>query len=114
MICEHWQVAAVPFPFVDSSDTKRRPALAISNRGFNEANGHTLMAMITTAKREAWPSDHALIDFDAAGLHVPCVVRWKVFTLPNEAVVRIIGELADDDREALSVQLRKIVLTGHA
>lgn len=46
-VCERWSVAVVPFPFVDSIETKARPALALSRRAFNLENGHTIFAMIT-------------------------------------------------------------------
>lgn len=108
MICDHWQVAAVPFPFMEKPAVKRRPALVISNRSFNAANDHTIMAMITTAKLDRWPNDYLIAKPGEAGLQTDCYVRWKVFTLPNSLIVRIIGELADEDREALMVQARMI------
>ena len=110
MICEHWQVAAIPFPFMEKPAVKRRPALVISNRRFNDANGHTIMAMITAAALDHWPGDHHLIRPKEAGLQHDCYVRWKVFTLPNEMIVRVIGDLADEDREILMVQARTIFI----
>ena len=108
MICNSWHVAAVPFPFMERPAVKRRPALIVSNRAFNTANDHTIMAMITTAKLDRWPSDYLIAKPGEAGLQTDCYVRWKVFTLPNGMIVRIIGELADEDREALMVQARMI------
>lgn len=106
MICSHWTVVAVPFPFMERPAVKRRPALVISTREFNEANDHTIMAMITTAMLDKWPSDHHLIKPAEAGLKLDCYVRWKVFTLPNSLIVKSIGELAHDDREALIERAR--------
>ena len=48
MICDSGDIVAVPFPFVDSPQTKRRPALVLSKRDFNQNHKHTLLAMITT------------------------------------------------------------------
>lgn len=110
MICDHWQVAAVPFPFMEKPAVKRRPALVISNRSFNAVNDHTIVAMITTAKLDRWPGDYALARPAESGLLSDCYVRWKVFTLPNSLIVRIIGELADEDREALMIQARTIFI----
>lgn len=106
MICDHWQVAIVPFPFMERPAVKRRPALAISGGNFNESNGHTVFAMITTAKLEQWPSDYILRDTKTAGLNVSCYVRWKIFTLPNQMITRIAGSLGSQDREALIGQLK--------
>ena len=110
MICDHWQVAAVPFPFMEKPAVKRRPALVISTRDFNAANDHTVLAMITAAALDQWPSDHDIIRPREAGLMIDCYVRWKVFTLPNEMIVKVIGELADEDREALIVKARTIFI----
>ena len=110
MICDRWRVAVVPFPFMERPAVKRRPALVISGKSFNGANGHTIMAMITTAALDKWPADHALLKPQAAGLAAACYVRWKVFTLPNEMIIRALGELDDEDREALAVQARTILI----
>jgi mRNA interferase MazF len=106
MICDHWQVVAVPFPFMERPAVKRRPALVISTREFNANNDHTIMAMITAAALDHWPSDYALLRHAEAGLAHPCYVRWKVFTLPNSMIVKRIGELADEDREDLMKKAR--------
>ena len=108
VICDHWQLVSVPFPFMEKPAVKRRPALVISNRTFNRSNSHTIMAMITAAALEPWPSDYPLLRPGQAGLVIDCYVRWKVFTLPNEMIVRLIGDLADEDREALLVRARTI------
>ena len=110
MICDHWQVAAVPFPFMERPAVKRRPALVISNRNFNSSNDHTIMTMITTAKQERWPSDYTIAKPAEAGLRTNCYVRWKIFTLPNSLITRTIGEMSDEDHEALMIQARMIFI----
>jgi len=54
MPCDTWDVVSVPFPFTDSSRTKRRPALVLSARPFNES-GHVILTMITSAMQPAGP-----------------------------------------------------------
>lgn len=110
MICDHWDVVAVPFPFMERPAVKRRPALIISTREFNNRNDHSILAMITTAKLEAWPSDHMLQRPAEAGLFAKCYVRWKVFTLPNSIIVKKLGELDDEDREELMKKARTTFL----
>ena len=110
MICEHWQIVAVPFPFMGKPAVKRRPALVISNRTFNGANDHSVIAMLTAAALDRWPSDYPLIRPKDAGLAADCYVRWKVFTLPNEKIVRVIGDLAGEDREAMTIQTRTVFI----
>ena len=110
MICNHWDVVAVPFPFMDRPAVKRRPALVISTKDFNAGNDHSVMAMITAALLDRWPSDYDLTKPREAGLKHDCYVRWKIFTLPNSEIVKKIGELSDDDREALMVKARTIFI----
>ena len=110
MICDHWDVVAVPFPFTDRPAVKRRPALVVSTKEFNAANDHSVMAMITTAMLDRWPSDHALEKPLESGLKHACYVRWKIFTLANSMIVKKIGGLADEDREALIVKARTIFI----
>jgi mRNA interferase MazF len=97
MICDAWAVAVAPFPFVDSAQSKPRPCLVLSVAAFNEANGHSLAAMITRPLATTWPSDTPIDDIQAAGLPAPSVVRWKLFTLPNELLKRRAGNLARAD-----------------
>ena len=66
------------------------------------------MAMITSAKLDQWPSDYSITKPKEAGLNHACYVRWKVFTLPNTMIVKIVGELGADDREALMAKTRTI------
>lgn len=100
MIFDRFQTAVVPFPFAEQPLVKRRPAVVVSSRAFNAANGSTLVAMVTTAKATKWPSDIDLTDLETAGLTVPCILRWRLTTLPNELILRALGRLGAIDRLA--------------
>ena len=108
MICECFEIVVVPFPFVDSARTKPRPALVLSNDGFNRQNGHSVLAMITRATHTRWPSDHAIADLRPTGLREASVVRFKVFTLDNRLLARRIGGLSDADRQGCAAALGMI------
>ncbi len=101
MTCETWDVVIVPFPFTEARGTKRRPALVISRRTFNQ-NGHTVFAMITTRAHHPWPGDTELQDRAAAGLRLPCIVRLKTFTLDNRLILKKIGHLSSPDRRRIA------------
>jgi mRNA interferase MazF len=100
--CDRFEVAVVPFPFVDTPAVKRRPALALTAAAFARTHGHGVFAMITTAKRSAWPSDIPLAAWREAGLTAPSVLRWKLFTLPEAAVVDRLGRLAAGDEKEVA------------
>ncbi len=104
-IFEQFEIAIVPFPFVDAPRTKPRPALVLTVKSFNRRNGHTLLAMITTAEHTRWPSDYSICDLPSTGLRVACVVRWKLFTLHNRALHRRIGRLGERDAQGCRAAL---------
>ena len=109
MICDFCDVVVVPFPFVDLAAAKRRPSLVLSHASFNDSHGHSICAMITTTAGSAWPSDVAIEDLKLAGLNRPCVVRWKLFTLPNNAILKRAGKLASHDQSNIITVVRSIM-----
>ena len=98
MICDRYEVVVIPFPFVEIPVLKRRPSVVLSGRDFNLANSATLVAMITSSRGPAWPSDIVLKDLGTAGLQITCYVRWRLTTIPNSLIVRRIGKLGALDR----------------
>ena len=106
MTCEPLDVVAVPFPFTDRPAVKRRPALVVSSAAFNRTHAQSILAMITSA-RSTWPSDVAIRDWREAGLHVPCRVRLKLFTLDDALILRKLGALSRRDGEAVADALAR-------
>jgi len=102
---KQWDVVVVPFPFSDRAETKRRPALVLSDRRFN-THGHTILAMVTTLGHYPRPGDVTLSEYKAAGLNTPCLVRFKLFTLDNRLISRRIGNLSANDRRQVVLQLQ--------
>lgn len=109
MICDRFDTIVVPFPFSDIPVLKRRPAIVLSTRRFNQDNAATLVGMITTAKASVWPSDYVIKDLLAAGLNHPCIVRWRLATIPNSLIVRQLGRLAPIDRLSCERLLAEMV-----
>lgn len=101
MTYDAWDVVSVPFPFTNSPQRKRRPALVLSSRAFN-AGGHAILAMITSAMHPAWPTDTHIEALRAAGLQRPCCVRLKLFTLDIRFLIAVLGRLADPDRAGVT------------
>jgi mRNA interferase MazF len=109
VICSLWNVVVVPFPFSERPGTKRRPALVISKKTFND-NGHTVLAMITTKAHEAWPGDVEIKEAAEAGLHQNCIIRLKLFTLDNRLILKQIGHLSESDRKRAETNLRRYLI----
>jgi len=104
-------VVRVPFPFVDSGATKHRPALVVSAEKYNLVHGHSVMAMITSAKHSKWPSDILISDLGSTGLSSPSIVRFKLFTIDNRLVANAVGKLAGADWIAVLTVLGDIFTT---
>lgn len=110
MICDFGDVVVVPFPFVDLAAEKRRPTLVLSRAAFNESHGHSIFAMITTAARSHWHSDIAIEDLKSCGLDRSCIIRWKIFTLPNNAILRHLGKLGRRDQDTVVSAARTVLI----
>ena len=111
MTYKAFDVVAVPFPFTDSSQTKKRPALVLSSHSeFGNPIGHSVMAMITSAKNAPWPLDIAISDLAKAGLSADSVIRMKIFTLDHRFVIKTLGSLRQDDRRAVMKAFSKLFL----
>lgn len=109
MTFEQWDVIVVPFPFSEKPGGKRRPALVLSKGVFNRS-GHTVLAMITSARHARWPGDAPLAALQPAGIKTPCIVRLKLFTLDNRLTLYKIGRLSAADRETVTTNLRSFLL----
>lgn len=109
MICKPGTVVRVPFPFIDSPHAKHRPALVVSQERFQKAHRAVVLAMITSARHSAWPSDVAISDQASAGLSAPSIVRFKVFTLDERLVGDPLGRLGRKDWAAVQTALRSVL-----
>ena len=98
MIYEPFDVVVVPFPFTDSAQTKRRPALVLSQTSnFGNKIGHSVLAMITSKNNAPWPLDCEIMN-----------KRMKLFTLDNRFIIRKIGQLSDKDQKMVKQSLSQI------
>lgn len=99
-IYKTFDVVVVPFPFVDTRETKNRPALIISTgKHFNVVSGHTILAMITSAQHTAWKLDSPIKELSNAGLLKPSCIRLKLFSLDNRLIKNKIGTLSAKDKK---------------
>lgn len=112
MIFKAFDVVAVPFPFTDRDATKRRPALVISSERFNQQHKQLVLAMITSATDNNWPSDVSFTDWKEAGLKVACHFRLKLFTLDQALVLKVIGHLSSQDIKSVQAVLVEYLDVG--
>lgn len=107
---KQFDVIIVPFPYSDSPKSKRRPALVVSGAdSFDGKVGHSVCAMITSAKNQSWPLDVEIKDLKASGLPAPSVVRMKLFTIDHQIIKGKIGELGLKDRDLVRKSLAAVI-----
>ncbi len=102
---ERFDVVKVPFPFTDRQASKTRPALIISGSTFNNPAGHSVLAMITSARHAPWPLDVSLQNLHSSGLPVPSLVRMKLFTLDHRLIISRLGRLDAVDAQRVTTAL---------
>ena len=108
MTYDYCDVVVVPFPFVETSFTKRRPALVLSSSWFNSQHEQIVLSMITTARHSNWTSDVLLTDYELANLVSGSKVRFKLFTLEKLSLIRRIGHLSPKDEASVTEQINKM------
>ena len=107
---KQFDVIVVPFPYSDSPKSKKRPAVVLSGEdAFDGKISHSVCAMITSAKNQAWPLDVEIRDLKACGLPAPSVVRMKLFTIDHQIIKGKIGELAPKDRDFVKKSLSVLI-----
>lgn len=109
MTYNQFDVVVVPFPFTDTLETKKRPALVISDAvAFNTPLRRSVMAMITTTTHSSWVLDVPITNVTSAGLKAASLVRMKLFTLDDALVLKRIGTLAEVNKVAVGVALQQL------
>ena len=108
MTYSRWDVVAVAFPFLEGTDSKRRPALIVSSERLRTDHGLYWIAMITTAKAGHRADDIAVTNRERAGLPEECVIRVaRVTTVGDAQITRRLGDISPKDRSAVSGLLRR-------
>jgi mRNA interferase MazF len=100
-------VVLVQFPFASAAASKQRPAVVISSLEYHRSGPDVLIASITS-NLTAYPhaGDHAIADWQAAGLMLPSLAQAKIATVERGMVRRRLGRLNPEDWEAVQSGLR--------
>lgn len=105
---KRWDVVSIDYPFIEGTESKRRPALVVSTSELAESHGLIWIAMITTAKAGLRNDDILISDHQAAGLPEDCVIRVaKLTTMTAAQVARRIGTISMKERTAVSALLKR-------
>ena len=99
-----WDVVVTDFPYSDTGQVKRRPAVVISNP-FSISDRVVIywVLMITTTELKGAEGDTEILDIEQAGLPHPSIVRAIKFgNVQNSIIRRKVGELDPKTRKKVT------------
>ncbi len=103
-------VVLVPFPFTDQAGTKKRPAVIISSAAYNTAQRDLVIMAVTSQLKPSGVLGEALVaGWQAAGLIKPSAIKPVITTIEHTLVIRRLGQLVAEDRDALRNAITRIV-----
>ncbi len=101
-------VLLVSFPFTDFTRSKKRPAIVVSGKDYNQGSPDLLVISVTgNPKPIPHVGDHFIQHWKAAGLIKKSWAQTKVATIELRVVVRRLGTLHPDDLKAVDAGLGK-------
>lgn len=103
-------VALVDFPFTNQQATKKRPAVIISRKTYQQNRPDVILMDITSQIRQPLATGEAILhDWQAAGLAKPSVLKPLIATIEQNQIVRVMGRLSPADRESLGKVIQTIL-----
>ncbi len=103
-------VILVPFPFTNQRSAKKRPAVIVSSDDYNKAKPDLIIMAITSQIIVPLGfGEVQIIDFSAAGLLKPSLIKPIIATVETRLVIRKLGKLQSRDKKSLQ-QMLMIIL----
>jgi mRNA interferase MazF len=96
-------VILVRYPFSDLSSSKVRPAVVVST---SHPSQDILITPLTSKTSSLLLGEFLLSEWAAARLNVETAVKRGVYTVHESLVIKVIGQLAQDDASQLEQSLR--------
>lgn len=107
---EFGDIILVPFPFTDHSTTKKRPAVVISSKPYNQQRPDLIIMAVTSQIRPTSTIGEVIIhDWQAAGLLKPSAIKPVITTIEKPLIIKSMGRLKEKDQKALQESLKGIL-----
>jgi mRNA-degrading endonuclease toxin of MazEF toxin-antitoxin module len=109
--CSFGDVVLVPFPFTDQTFVKKRPAVVVSSAAYHRHRVDVVVMAVTsrTSPTAAAMGEVIVMEWEKAGLLIPSTVKPVLATLERRLIVRRLGELQQQDRDAVRGALQQIL-----
>jgi mRNA interferase MazF len=99
---EFGDVVLAPFPFTDQTASKKRPAVVISSTTYHRERPDLIIMAVTSQLRPSTTIGEAgIVDWKGAGLLKPSVIKPVLTTIEKGLILRKLGNLQGQDRQAL-------------
>jgi len=103
-------IVLVPFPFTDQTAAKRRPAIIVSSGAYHRDRRDVIVMAVTSQARSGSSIGESAVEgWKDAGLLKPSIVKPILATVDRDLILRKLGTLRDDDREAVQRALSAIL-----
>ncbi len=103
-------IILVPFPFTDQSTTKKRPAVVVSSKQYNQQRPDlVLMAVTSQVKPTASFGEVFISGWKKAGLLKPSAIKPIFTTIEKGLVLKSLGRLAQKDQQVLRETINTIL-----
>jgi mRNA interferase MazF len=103
----HHNLILVRYPFSDLSSSKIRPAVIVNGP---HSSHDLLIVPITSRTTGLLPGEFVITDWKAAGLNVPSAIKRGIYTIEDNLVQKVIGQLPVAEASKLDLSLRAWLL----
>jgi mRNA-degrading endonuclease toxin of MazEF toxin-antitoxin module len=107
--CQPGDVVITEFPYSEGRGSKLRPALVVSQPEFPNCANTVIVLQITSSPRATCETDVAIIEWEAAGLEKPSIVRCFPATVHVRRIQRKIGTLTLQDWQEVCEAMRRAI-----
>lgn len=103
-------IVLVPFPFTNQAASKRRPVVVVSNFSYSSVRPDVIVMAVTSQLRANRAlGEVAVVEWQAAGLLKPSVVKPVFATFEQSLIIRRLGALDSADCAALRDGIARIL-----
>ena len=104
----------VPFPFSDQSGRKVRPAVIVSNEGFNERSEDVLIVGVTSnVSKDTYTLPLSNNDLDEGKLITPCCIKVEnILKIDKTLIVKKIGKISKEKLAKIVLVINSIIGTA--
>jgi mRNA interferase MazF len=107
---EFGDVVLVPFPFTSQTASKKRPAVIVSSRTYNDVKPDIVVMAVTSQLRATATLGEIWVQgWNAAGLLKPSAIKPVFATLEKTLVIRQLGTLDPADKAALTKAIGELL-----